>query len=533
MVNRVLRRNPRLGLSLTVVHLELRRRFRKMSENTVQLLAIGIVVIFAFPLVGGALFGLFAFGSAIVDGSIESPLQWTTMGVAGLWTCIVIFGGYRAYSIALQPDRIDGLLTTIGPRDLIAGLIMTEILLWGAPGLLLGFLGSIAFAVGAGTVLVIPAFLVVMALGLVSGLVVGFAVALVIRNLGVRSVLLTRLRNLLLAILFLAYFAVLVGGAFDDVFAPLVSVLSPTPIGWLGDVLLIAIHEDASSLRATGAIVALLAATIVLGGVVVRLAGALWYADGVTVTHRTRTNSGRGERLERLLSLPVAGVMIVDWARARRNPLAFSFVLYPLVVLIGPLADTFQTGSVGSGFPLLVMFCGAWMTGVLFTLNLLGNEAPVLEGSLLSSGVDRGLVVGHILASIGLAGIPTVVATTVVGILSPYEAPMVALLAFTSLLLVVSAAMIAPGIAVTFPRFEEVAITRGSKAIVPSWSAFGAFSLIFGVVALPVAIGYLVVEWWGIQAVIAGMGVTALVGIGGGIVSSWRANSMLGEYRIE
>ncbi len=516
--------------ALTIADLEIRRRFRTIRDNVWQLIAITMMALLFVPIGAFLLFGLYAFGSGTVDGTIDSPLEWARMAIVGVWTFVVLFGGYRAYSIALQPDRLPGLLTTVGPRELIAGLVIAELLMWGAIALAVGLLGATAFAAGAGAGLAVPLFLVAIFGLLLTGLLLGFIVALVIRNLGVRSVLLTRLRNALLVLLFLSYLAILMSGAFDDLFGPVVAIVAPTPVGWYADIVFLAVLLEASAARAIGAVGASIGAIVLFWAIVHRLASALWYADGVSVTRRTNGTTGGSSRLETILPRAVTGVAVVDWTRARRAPIALSFALYPLILLVGPFTDTVQTGTVGARFPMWIMVCGAWVTGVLFTLNILGNEAPTLEGTILSRNAGRGLVLGHVFAALLVAGLPTVLVTTAVAIVSPHTGVGIVLIGTTSVVLVVTAALIAPGIGVAVPRFEEVSITRGTQAIVPSWIAFGIYSFVLLILSLPALVCLLFLDSIGPSFAIAGVIISSIAGLGTGMVSTSRAIHRIDNY---
>lgn len=501
-----------------------------MRDRPWQLLALGLLGLFLLPLGGGLVFAGAIFGQGLVDGTIEDGLVIARVATMGAWVFVVGFGGYRAYSIALQPDRLGGMLTTVSHRELIAGLVLAELLLWGAPVGIIGGLIAMAYAAGTGSILAGVALALVVAFGTVTGLLGGFALALSVRNLGVRSVTLTRLRNTLLGLLFLAYIGVLFSGTFNDLLSPLLAVLSPTPVGWYAHLLLAPVTPAGSSVLAIGAIGASLVGIALLGLANARLAAWLWYADGVSITHESSGDSSLEAWLRATFPRPVAGVAIADLRRARRSPIALSFALYPLILLVGPLTETVQTGTVTAGFPIWVLLCGAWIAGVLFTLNPLGNEAPVLSVSVLSPRMARGIVGGHVLAGVLIAGPPTVIATVALGIASPHSTIDVALLAVYSAVLLGTAVTLAPGIGVTFPRFEEVSITSGTKAIVPSWVAFGAFSTVLIFVALPGSVGLLLGS--GLFRV-AGVGGTATLGVGVGFLSTRWAVRRLDAYEMD
>lgn len=472
---------------------ELRRRWRVMRESTVQLIAIAVVGLLFLPGSIAGLIGLYVFGTMIATGDIETPLEWVRMGVVYLWVFVAFFGGFRTYKMALRPDRLDGHLTTISHREFLGGLLSAELTLWGTLATLAGGAGALAFAAGARSMLLAPLAFVAVCTTVTTALTTGVLGALLVRNTGVRSRLLTRLRSALFVVLGIAYFWLIVTQNFASVLEPLVWALEPTPVGWYADLVLLGTVPEASIGRSVGAVLASIVVVLASGVLLPRLAEWLWYADGVHIEHdATPVNAAvTGEhRLSKLLPRPVVGVVLADWNRARRAPITLSFVLYPLIVLANPIATVVQTGTVGSSFPLWIVLCGAWVAGSLFTLNVVGNEGAVLPATLLGPAPGRTLVAGHVAASTLLAGPVTVVATVGVGLASPHSVISVVSLALGGLLLALSAGPIAAGIGAAFPRFEAVSVSRSRKAIVPSLLAFVVYSVVICVLALPVLLGH-------------------------------------------
>jgi len=240
---------------------------------------------------------------------------------------------------------------------------------------------SVAFAVGAGSLLTIPALLLTLCLLLATGIPAGFIIALGVRNAGVRSRLLSRLRTLFLVLLGIGYFALIFTNAFASALEPIYRVLSPTPIDWFGDLAALGLGVGASPFRAIGAVGFTGVFVVVAVVSLYRLSEWLWYADGVHITHEVERSDDRSSRfngLSRILSQPVFGVVVADWKRARRSPISLSFALYPLIVLAGPIVTAVQTGEIGTGLPLWVLLTGTWVAGSLFALNVVGQEGAAL-----------------------------------------------------------------------------------------------------------------------------------------------------------
>ncbi len=520
---------------------ELRRRWRATKANTGQLVGLGIAALFLLPLSLAGVAGAYFAGSAIAGGNVGMPLEWGRMVAVYLWIFVAAFGGYRAYATALDPDNLDGFLTTVSHRDLLGGLVLAELSMWATAAVVGGGALAVAFGLGAGSVVSVPLVVLALALLLVTGLGTGFCVALAVRNTGVRSVLLTRLRTAFLALLGLAYFWLIFTGSFASVLEPLYRLLAPTPIAWFGDLALLGVDVGASPLRAGGA--ALFTALYVALGVPVlaRLAEWLWYADGVHVEHDVEHAADDESRLAGVLPRPLLGVVAADWKRARRSPLSLSFAVYPLFVLINPVMTVVETGTVGTGFPIWLLACGVWITGSLFALNVLGHEGAALPVTLLADDPGRSLVAGHVLAGVIVTLPLTVLATLVTGLASPHSPAMVASLLVSAVVLSVAAGAIATGIGVAFPRFEAVNVSRSTEAVVPSLIAFTAYSVVVFGVCLPTMLahsalaGHAVASFVGTSQLVvgvAGTGLSAVLALGIGAASSYVAANRVEAYRF-
>lgn len=482
-------------IARTVGQNNLRRRWRTLRGNRRQLVATVTMLLFLLPTMLLGLGGAFYAGRLVTNGDVSATVGWFRLGAVYLWLFVAFFGGWRAYASLLRPDAIDGHLTTISHRELLGGLLYAEAVLWGVPIVGYAVLAGTAFAVGAGSP--VAALLVPVTAGAVfaTALFTGSALALVIRNLGVRSRLLSRLRMALFGLLGVAYFGLLVTGAYTDVLEPLVGVLEPSPIGWFGDIAAMGTAEDVSTLRVGGALAVSLAALPALALANGRLAEWLWYADGVNVESdfdpATTDDAEHFDTvLSRVFSPSTVAVVRTDWTRARRAPVTKGFLIYPVLFLFGPASIAVSTGSIPRSLPLLLAFLGPWMVGAAFALNPLGNEGAVLPMTLLSDAPGRSLVAGHTVAGV-LPGVPvTVLAVLGLGLFSPLSAATTVTLTTATLVLGVCAGPLAAGIGTIFPRFEAVSVTQSTRAVVPSILAFAVYSIVLGIVATPVLLAH-------------------------------------------
>jgi hypothetical protein len=524
-----------------ISRIELRRRWRAIKANPTQLLSLAVVSLFFLPMAVGIPAGAYFGGNYLVSGELTSPLFRLRQISVTLWLAAAAFGGLRGYATVLDPDRRDGLLTTISHQQLIAGLLLTEAIIYGVPASLVVAAAAVLFAVAVGSLLAAPAVFVSVGLLVSTGFLTGIGVALLLKTGGARSRLLRRFRTAAGVAVFIAYMSVFLTGSVGAVLDPLYVLFTPTPLGWLGDLALVSAGIEASALRGGSALVVGIVGLGVSLPVINRLLPWFWYADGPEIEQSTGSSTG-DSRLSGLLPQPMAGVVTVDWRRARCAPISLSYTIYPLFLLMTPLIQTIETGTVGTGFVLLVAFCGIWITGGLFTLNIVGNEGAVLPSTLLAPSPGRAVVGGHILAG-ALVGLPiTAAAVVVVGFLSPLSTMAVLSLTLGSLLVGTAAAAIATGIGAALPRYEAVSVSRSRKAIVPSTLAFIGYSLLIGLVSLPLLVGHsrLVGQWisstLGIPSVAVGVGglvVTVILAAAFSLVSALYARRRVDRFQFD
>jgi len=178
-------------------------------------------------------FGAYLAGGFVAGSETEPLIEWARVAFVYGWIFVVGFGGYRAYAVALRPDNLDGLLTAVSHRDLISGLL-TELALWSAFFLTVGSAASVAFAVGAGSLLTIPALLLTLCLLLATD-----PSRLSSSHSGCETPAFDRgcsaAFERCFVLLGIGYFALIFTNAFASALEPIYRVLSPTPIDWFGD----------------------------------------------------------------------------------------------------------------------------------------------------------------------------------------------------------------------------------------------------------------------------------------------------------
>jgi len=506
---------PDLAHARRVGTTELRRRWRSTRGNTVQLAALALTALFYLVFAAAATFGGFVAGQALEAGDVETPLTFARYGAAAVLVFPVFIVAFRTLARLGSVEALDGLLTTIPHEDLAAGLLAAEaawLLGIGGPLLLLA-VG--ALAVGAGSVALaastLAAALALLAMGVVSGFAVGFAV----RALIARSEFVARHKTALGAAVFVAYMGLVVTERLDAVVQPILEAVRVSPVGWFGDLALLPLGLGTAPVLA---VAALAATPLVVAGCFAAsawLAGRYWYGDHASgPTGETRSSgfgTGRVGRAVRGLPRPTARVATKSWLRALRAPIKLVYVVYPLFVVVGPISQAIQAGEVPHTLPPLLALYGAWATGAAFTLNPIGDEGAVLPVTLTTPVSGRSYVNGLLVAGAGLGGPVTGILTLGTALASSLPVATAVALGVAGAGLPVCAAALAAGIGSAFPKFETSSITRSREAVLPSMYAFAAFSLALMVAWIPAAVGAFAAEPLGESVGVA----PAVVAVGG------------------
>ncbi|MGQ5516668.1 hypothetical protein [Halococcus saccharolyticus] len=481
-------RNARL-----VARVEIRRSWRKLRANPGRLVLLALAMMFPALLVVAAPFGAYFLGRALRGGGFVLPLR-PIRGTATFFILLSVFG--NAYRVLQQTGNLDereGILTTIPARDAATGVLLAEfgrLLVIG----IVPVVGVVAgFVLGAHSPLsavVLP----VAALGLLAlGVTAGFALGMALKLGFARSQFLASHKTAIGALAFLVYMAVvffpqfasITGSSFD-----LYALLGGLPTGWIADLALLgAPGVSVSSLRAGLAASTLLVGVPAFTGLSTRLAARYWYADAIQPDDgnavKPTTDDTPVSIFEGIVARPTLAAARKTWLRARRAPITLSYVLYPAFVFVVPLQNAVRTGAIPPTLPALVAIYGAWMTGVAFALNPIGDEGATLSVTLTAATPGTQLVRGKILPGVAIGAPATTIATVVAGAFSPLDVVSVAALAVAAVACCVGGSGLAAGIGAAFPRFGSVNITGNREVVVPSLTAFAVFSLGLFVFALP------------------------------------------------
>jgi len=475
--------------AVAIARVDLRRRWRALKGNELQLLSVGILVLFLLPVFGAVVGGAYVIGRG--EPAIGGRYRTTRLALVGAWLTAATVTGFQAVSRPARPAGLDGLLTTVSHRTLVGGFLVATSAPVIAPTALGALLAAGAFALGAGSAASLPLAGAAFALVLSTAIPTGFILAQLVALANARSALVARFRVPIVLVVGVGYVAVVATGEFASFLAPVFAVLVRSPVAWTGDLALLAADGSADPVLAAASVPAAAGFLVAVGRGITGAAEGLWYAEPVRVEERTEP--GGPDRLAaagRAIPRPAWAVARVDWKRARRAPASVAFVVYPLVVLVVPAIDAAEAGRVGAGLPLLVALSVPWIAGSLFTLNPLGNEGTALPVTALAVSNPRELLAGHVLAAATLVAPPGALAVVALGIAGPFGVVTAVSLGITAGALAVLACPLAAGIGAAFPRFEGVRVTRNREARIPSTLAFGLFSLGLAVLAAPALLAH-------------------------------------------
>lgn len=478
--------------ALRVGFVEWRRSVRATRADTAKLAIYG----------AGALFGLLATGGVILailflldDASglrIGDPVRGN---LALFWLFDVFIVGQRAVSLY---DRIGAeslVLTTVSARTVAVGLVVAETLrvlsLIAVPALLLT--GAFAYTTGAVAAVVTVPFAVTCFVA--TAVAVGIALGQIVALLVARVPFVARHRTVLGGGLAVAFFAVYAAFQYSAVGLPVdIGLLGLLPPGWVADLFVLGSPVSGSPARAATVAVGGPLAVVGLTAITVRVATAYWYTDPVDPTDDGAVDSDTGPTDDRdalsaaisplqvpaVAAQPTRRVAQLALLRTRREPARLSFLLAPLAIVGSTLVSLAGAGAggVGGGLaPVVVALALAWLAGAAFGLNPLGDEAPVLPATLLSTVGGRRFVRGLCLPG-ALVGVPVAVLATAAGVaIAGYEPVDAAGLVGLALVLSAAAVGLAPGVGTRFPRFEAVTVGRSREVVPPALSAVVVYTL--------------------------------------------------------
>ncbi len=469
---------------------ELRRRYRAVTDDVKQLIAMAFTSLFILlGVLGGAAAAYFA-GGAIANGNVGDPLGPAALVGAAL----VLFVGFlivvREMSRGGSP-ALDGHLTTVAADTLAAGYLVVEYAITGLIFVPLVVLGAGAFALGAGSPLAGLTVFVAAVAAWALAVPLWTAVVHAAKYAFARVPALARRKGLIGATAFAAYMWVAISGEFDTVLQPVLNALAATPAGWFAHLGLLPFGGD--PLRGGASLAVAAVGTPLFAAVALRLADLVWHADPLPAEEPDETSvesSGAGVETYLPISRPTAAVVRRCWRRGRRSPITLVYVPYPLFFVAPPIAESLAAGRVTTTLPVVASLYAPWAVGAAFTLNPLGDEGVVLPATVTSGVGGRRYALGRILAG-AIPGTPVaVVATLVLGFLSPLSAVATVALAGIVSVLCPAAAAVAAGFGATLPNTDSSEVFRGREAVLPSPWAFLGYSLVVVLAALPgVAVG--------------------------------------------
>ncbi|MFD1514667.1 hypothetical protein [Halomarina rubra] len=475
-----------VGHAVLVARMELTHRWRKTTGRTSQVLAIGVGVLFGALMVFGVSTAAFYIGEGIASGEITGAVDTARLAAAVVPLFVTLMTALRVVQTSGSLTAADGMLTTVSHREAVGGVVLTELAVIGSIATLPVLAVSGTFALGVGDPLTFPFVLTALALLVLLGALLGFAVGLGVRNLIARSEWLARYKTAIGVLLFLLYFVAVSSAETGSAVLPLVDAIGASPLGWFADLALYRTDANAATLPAVGAVVIAVVAVPAVATLASRLAAALWYSSPVQPEEAAREAS----QMDAVAGVPrpMARIARKSWIRARRGPIRLVYVAYPLFLLFPFLQAAFVSGSVPTALPPLLVFYGAWASGAAFSLNPIGDEGPVLPVTLATPVSGRMFVGGLCLAGL-VIGVPVTLALALVtGVLSGLGELALVTVALTAVALPVAAAGIAVGAGVLFPRMEEVEVMRGVETTAPSLFAFGLYSLVLAVTGIPATV---------------------------------------------
>ena len=420
--------------------------------------------------------------------------QQTTVLLGGL---LVLFA-FRTVERGGRVDAEPFVLTSTTPRAVVVGVVTAEairLLLWlGVPTLLV----LAAFAAGAQTPAVVPAFAIgiapMLAFAAVAGYGLGIGLLYVGRYVPLPSSIKTVLYPLAFVVLIVGSQVVprlLLDGDLPVSLAPLERALLRSPLAAYADVFLLGTPVARPlSLTAVAGLGAFLAGVPLGATAVGRLAARFW----TTEPSRTRFGGSATPAATTPTTVPrpfawrKSGRIAWHYLRSGlRAPQRFAHLAF-LLFAFAPVATSFvESGAFAYVFGLgaSIVF-GALLAGAAFGLNPFGDEQRALPLLLLTATPPKRFVRGRLVAGVTLclpftAGIPFAFAA--IGPLSLADAaPYVAV----GLVLAVLSAAWAVGLGTAFPRYESRKV-YGVESVVPSFLVlFGhnAAVGILGIVAL-------------------------------------------------
>lgn len=526
-----------LRVPLVVAGTEVRRTGRVVAGNRTKVLTfLAVALVAVGPITAIGLLVLPTLGEALAAGNVDPPGNATPTDVATgatalVWMFLAGLAAMRTTTNVADVDEPASLLVSTSLRNVVAGLLAAELALfavWIVPPLLL--LAG-AFSYGFGSVLPVVLATVVVATLLVSAIPVGFVVGVWIRHLLTVYEPIARHRTPIFVVVAVAYVGAVMTGWIGEFAESLFFLLTDSPLGWPGHLLLAIVPGVSPS---AGAVLGAAVGTLVVTGLGieagVRSASVHWFAVPVRSDDETerptesetadrllpdRFRRGPGARNVVAHRLPVGGidrrvrtVTATAIRRTKRAPARLLYVAYPLFGALFFLEQPLRTGTVPAGTA--VLFCGyvVWGSGAVLALNPLGDPGRGLPAVLTATVSGRDVVGGLVLASTVVSAPVAIAVSLAVGVASPLSLETTGVLLGGTVAGTVVAPLLATGVGCAFPRFGSVRVTNNREAIVPSKTAFVVYTLALAAPAAAATVLYVD----GAPAAIAGV-LSALVSL--------------------
>ena len=456
-----------------------------------------------------------AAGRRVAAGGVGDVAGVTvTDAVAGAfsvaWLFLVLMATIRTVTTVADVDQPATLLVSTSLPNAVVGTIGAELLVFAtwllAPTLLL----SAAFAYGAGTGLPVVFAVLAVGIALVTAVPVGFVLGVCVRHLLTVYEPIARYRTPLVIALAVAYVGSIVAGWFDRLTALLFDLLGGSPLGWPGHLLAVGIpNATPSTHAAVGSLVGAVVLLPIVLAMAISLARIHWFAepartddetaadDGTSTPvgveddpddagdHRGGTTDGRFQGILAIaLDRPGLAVSTTAIRRTKRAPVRLLYVAYPLFGALFFAQMVVQAGYLPSYVAILLCVYVVWGTGVLFTLNPLGDLGRALPSVVTSTVTGREVVRGVIVAGTLVAVPVAVVVSLGAGLASPLSLELTAVLLVGTVVGAIASPALAVGVGSLFPRFGSVRVTNNREAVMPSKTAFLVYTL---AIALPAA----------------------------------------------
>ncbi|ELY67976.1 hypothetical protein [Natrinema versiforme] len=478
----------RAPISMTVAETEVRRTVRAMVGNRTKLLMMAAVALFVLgPVTALGLLFLPELGEQAAAGTVSTEVATTvteivTGGVAVLWVSLVVMSILRTVTTVANVDEPAFLLLSTTVRNIIIGIVAAETALYASVLIPLAVLFAAAFAYGTGTVLPVLVAPLLVALLLLTAIPVGFVIGVWVRHLITVYEPVARYRTLLFAAFWLVYFSAIATGGLNVVMWSLFTTLQTSPLGWPGHLLLVGVPGiDPSMVGIAGAVAgsSLLVGVAFIAGI--PSAQRHWFADSARTDDEEIDEKTSSDQLSGLLpgsvSRPVRTVAVTAVRRTKRAPIRLAYAGYPLLGVLGFIQQIIETGTVPSFMAVVFCLYVVWTTGVLFTLNPLGDLGPALPAVVTSTLTGRQAIRGRMLAG-ALVAVPLALLVSLAfGIVSPLSLKQATALAAGTVVGAVVTPALASGIGSAFPRFGSVNVTNNREAVMPSKTAFVVYTL--------------------------------------------------------